>query len=144
MGEITEFVQLYIENADVLEEQLDEMSLKLVENIQNQLYGGHGRITGNLRDSIQSDFSVDGLNGVVRAYIGGTAEEYGWAVNDGYDAFDIYPKGIATYHAGQKLTSGSALWWPGADHPVRKVHHPGFGGYEFMEAGLEETVALYR
>ena len=130
MGEITEFVQLYIENADVLEEQLDEMSLKLVENIQNQLYGGHGRITGNLRDSIQSDFSVDGLNGVVRAYIGGTAEEYGWAVNDGYGPHDIYAK------PGSALNTPFGLF--------KKVHHPGFGGYQFMEAGLEETVALYR
>ena len=132
MGEITEFIQLYLENGDTLEEKLDEMSLKLVENIQNQLYSGHGRISGNLRESIQSDFTANGLTGLVRAYIGGTAEEYGWAVNDGYPAHDIY------------ASPGSALYWPGADHPVKKVHHPGFGGYEFMEAGLEETVALYR
>ena len=52
MGEITEFIQLYLENGDTLEEKLDEMSLKLVENIQNQLYSEHGRINGNLRDSI--------------------------------------------------------------------------------------------
>ena len=132
MGEITEFIQLYLENGDTLEEKLDEMSLKLVENIQNQLYSGHGRISGNLRESIQSDFTANGLTGLVRAYIGGTAEEYGWAVNDGYPAHDIY------------AAPGSALYWPGAKYPVKKVHHPGFGGYEFMEAGLEETVALYR
>ena len=132
MGEITEIVELYIEDADLLEPKLDEMALKLTENIQNQLYYGHGRVNGNLRDSIQNDYQVDGLNGVVRAYIGDSAESYGWAVNDGYPAHDIY------------AAPGSALYWPGAKHPVKKVHHPGFEGYQFMEAGLEETVALYR
>ena len=50
----------------------------------------------------------------------------------------IYPRGVATYHAGRKLTSGSALWWPGADHPVRAVHHPGFPGKHFVEKSFNE------
>ena len=130
MGEIVEFIQLYIEDANLLEEELDTMSLKLVENIQNKLYYGHGRITSNLRDSIQTDFTVDGLNGLVRGYIDGTAEEYGWLVNDGFDEHDIFAK------------PGSALKTPYG--PFKKVHHPGFDGYHFMEDGLEDTVALYR
>ena len=104
MGEITEIVELYIEDADLLEPKLDEMALKLTENIQNQLYYGHGRITGNLRDSVQNDYQVDGLNGTVRAYTGDSAP-YGIWVNEG---------------------------------------HHSWGGYHFMEAGLEETVALYK
>lgn len=130
MGEITDFIVLYLEDANLLEERLDEMSLKLRETIQNQLYSGHGRITGNLRDSIETDFSVDGLNGVVRAYIGGTAEDYGWLVNDGFGPHDIYAK------PGSALNTPYGLF--------KKVHHPGFGGYQFMEQGLEETVDLYR
>ena len=131
MGEITDFIQLYIEDAGILEEKLDEIALTLNENIQNKLYYGHGRITGNLRDSIQSDYALQSpKEGVVRARIEGTATKYGWAVNDGYDAFDIYAK------------PGSALKTPYG--PFKKVHHPGFEGYHFMEEGLEETVVLYR
>ena len=83
MGEITEFVVLYIQDENVLEKELDEMSLKLRENIQNQLYRGHGRDTGNLRDSIQSDFTSEGLSGEVRAFIGDFAP-YGVFVNAGH------------------------------------------------------------
>lgn len=129
MGEITEFIKLYIEDSNLIEDKLDEIALVLNENIQNQLYHGHGRITGNLRDSIQSDYSTQTGGGIVRAYIGDSAP-YGWAVNDGYDAFDIYAK------PGSALNTPYGLF--------KKVHHPGFGGLGFMESGLEETVALYR
>ena len=83
MGEIVDYIKLYLENSDILEDKLDELALKLAENIQKQLYHGHGRITGNLRDSIQNDYSVDGLEGVVRAYIGDSAP-YGVYVNVGH------------------------------------------------------------
>lgn len=132
MGEITDFIQLYLENSEILEDKLDEIARTLNENIQNQLFHGHGRITGNLRDSIQTDFSVEspGKIGIVRGHIYGTAEEYGWMVNDGYPAHDIYAK------PGSALNTPYGLF--------KKVHHPGFDGYHFMEEGLEETVALYR
>ena len=85
MGEITDFVILYLQDENVLEEELDNMSLKLRENIQNHLYRGHGRDTGNLRDSIESDFALQSpKEGLVRARIIGTANEYGWYVNDGH------------------------------------------------------------
>ena len=113
MGEITEFIELYIEDANLLEDILDEISLKLVENIQNQLYGPtpqkHGRVTGNLRDNIQSDFTSEGLTGIVRGYIGDSAP-YGEFVNEGHSL-------------------RNDEWWE---------------GYHFLEAGLEETAALYR
>ena len=131
MGEITDFIQLYIQDEGILEEKLDDIALTLNEHIQNQLYTGHGRITGNLRDSIQSDYALQSpTEGIVRARIEGTATKYGWAVNDGYDAFDIYAK------PGSALNTPYGLF--------KKVHHPGFEGYHFMEDGLEETVALYR
>ena len=57
--------------------------------------------------------------------------------DQGTRPYTIYPKGQATYHAGQKLTSGSALWWPGAPHPVRKVNHPGIKGKHFVEKSFE-------
>jgi len=50
----------------------------------------------------------------------------------------IYPRGQATYHAGRKLTSGSALWWPGAKHPVRAVKHPGIKGKHFVDKSFNQ------
>ena len=54
----------------------------------------------------------------------------------------IYPKGLATYHTGRKLTSGSALWWPGADHPVRAVHHPGIKAKHFVDRSFNQLQPL--
>ena len=130
MGEIEDIVTLYIEESDFCEDKLDEIALKLRENIQNQLYYGHGRVTGNLRDSIGNDYLLESPKlGWVRAYIGDTAESYGWAVNNGYDEHDIYAK------PGSALNTPYGLF--------KKVHHPGFKGLHFMEEGLEETIALY-
>ena len=64
--------------------------------------------------------------------------EYALYQDQGTSPHMIYPKGIATYHAGRKLTSGSALWWPGASHPVRAVKHPGFPGNFFVQKSFEE------
>lgn len=63
--------------------------------------------------------------------------EYAVYQNYGTQPYDIYPKGEGTYHAGMKLTSGSALWWPGADHPVKHVRHPGIQGKHFVEDSIE-------
>jgi hypothetical protein len=66
---------------------------------------------------------------------------YAAAQNYGTEPYDIYPKGIGTFHAGMQLTSGSALWWPGADHPVKHVHHPGLKAKHFVEDSIEQTSA---
>lgn len=68
MVDIPTIVLDAIKDSDMLEEQLDDISLNLVANIQGQLTPGHGYITGDLHDSIQSDYTQDGLNGLVRAY----------------------------------------------------------------------------
>ena len=67
--------------------------------------------------------------------------EYAAYQNYGTGPYEIYPKGIGTYHAGMKLTSGSALWWPGADHPVRHVSHPGLKAKHFVEDSIEATMS---
>ena len=89
MEDLVEIVRLYVEDAGLIEEKLDEMSIDLRENIQNELYFGHGRVTGNLRDSIGNDYDVDGLNGVVRAYIGDSAP-YGVFVDEGHHSWEGY------------------------------------------------------
>lgn len=67
--------------------------------------------------------------------------KYAKYVNDGTGPHMIYPKGQGRYHAGRQLTKGSALWWPGAEHPVRRVRHPGIRGQHFVEKSIETVEA---
>ena len=55
MGEVKDFINLYIEDSGLIEEKLNEITLNLTANIQDQLYPGHGWITGNLHDSIMNN-----------------------------------------------------------------------------------------
>ena len=53
--------------------------------------------------------------------------EYAQWVNDGTDPYTITP------------TSKKALYWEGADHPVKVVHHPGIKGKHFVEDSLNDV-----
>ena len=60
-------------------------------------------------------------------------------VNDGTGPYEIRPKGVGLFHAGKQLTQGSALWWEGAEHPVKVVHHPGIKGQHFVENSINDV-----
>ena len=87
MVDIPTIVLDAIKDSDMLEEQLDDISLNLVANIQGQLTPGHGYITGDLHGSIQSDYTQDGLNGLVRAY---SQIEYAPYVDQGHHSWTGY------------------------------------------------------
>ena len=55
--------------------------------------------------------------------------EYAAAQNYGTDPYVILPK------------NKKALFWPGADHPVKMVKHPGLKGKHFVEDSIEATSA---
>ena len=134
MGEIKDFVNLYIQDSGMLEEKLSEIAMNLTANIQNQLKPGHGVITHNMHDSIQSDFKKTGnLTAIVEAY---SEEEYTPWVNDGH-----------SQQPGRFI--------PGEWNGNRFIYKPGaktgmvlkksyVKGLHFMEAGLDKTVAMYR
>ena len=54
---------------------------------------------------------------------------YAAAQNYGTDPYLITPK------------NKKALFWPGAEHPVKMVHHPGLKGKHFVEQSIEQTQA---
>lgn len=54
--------------------------------------------------------------------------EYVVYQNYGTRAHDIFPK------------NKKALYWPGAEHPVKMVHHPGIEGKHFVEDSIEATM----
>ena len=53
--------------------------------------------------------------------------EYGEILEDGSKPHVIKPK------------NGKALYWKGAAHPVKEVHHPGTKGFKTIETTLENN-----
>ena len=102
MGEIKEFINMYIGESDLIADSLSDITLNLTKNIQDELYPGHGVITHNLHDSIQSNvtaFNQSDLTAIIEAY---TMVEYAPWVNDGHtlrndewwDGYHFMEKGL--------------------------------------------------
>ena len=66
--------------------------------------------------------SIDDSEAVIK-----TPAEYAADVNYGTVPHMIYPR------------DAQALYWDGADHPVKWVIHPGITGQHFVEDSIEET-----
>jgi hypothetical protein len=66
--------------------------------------------TGYLRDNIEVQVTADETGATIEAY---NDTYYNVFVTDGTVPHDIYP------------SFARALYWPGADHPVAYVFHPG-------------------
>ena len=59
MGEITEFIKLYIQDSNILEDEVEKISRNLEENIRDIIGPGKvGYDTGHLHDSIVSDYDM--------------------------------------------------------------------------------------
>ena len=124
MGEVADYINLYIEDSGMIEDKLDEITLNLTMNIQDELHPGHGYVTGNLHDSIQSNVTArSGLNATIEAY---TMVEYAAAVNDGSRAI--------------LSSEGKLMKMPWGYRRSRKATK----GLKFMEGGLAKTVAMYK
>lgn len=78
--------------------------------------------TGRLRSSITWEIREVPTGLVARI---GTNVEYARFVEEGTEPHDIYPR------------TKQALFWPGADHPVAVVHHPGGQAYPYLAPALE-------
>ena len=100
MGEITDYVTLYIEQSDILEDKAEEISVDLEKNIQEVIGPGNvGYDTGHLHDNI-----------------------------------------ITNYAVGQSMAV--VMGWYGPDYG--QYWYRWKGGVDFLNQGLEDTLALYR
>lgn len=80
--------------------------------------------TGNLRRTITSRVEQGGKRGVV-----GTNAVYARRVHEGYPKNIIYPR------------VKKALFWKGAGHPVRVVHHPGNKANRFFARAIASSTS---
>ena len=95
---------------------LEYSSQELISVLMRNSPVDHGLLKSWFLDSLSSDEAV----------IKSPAEYAEW-VNDGTQPYTITP------------TSKKALYWEGADHPVRVVHHPGIRGRHFVEDSLNDV-----
>ena len=80
--------------------------------------------TGNLKSTIGVDIIDDGSG-----FEAGPTAEYGADVEYGTKAHVIRPR------------NKKALFWPGADHPVAQVNHPGTAPQPYMRPAFEKATA---
>ena len=77
MGEIKDYVRLYIEDSDILEEFTHVLAGQLETDIKSQLYEGHGYDTGNLRRNIKTDERIYKNYSIVTGYYDEGLADYG-------------------------------------------------------------------
>ena len=95
---------------------LEYSSQELIRVLMRNSPVDHGLLKSWFVESMTSDEAV----------IKSPAEYAEW-VNDGTQPYTITP------------TSKKALYWEGADHPVKVVHHPGIKGRLFVEDSLNDV-----
>ena len=95
---------------------LEYSSQELIRVLMRNSPVDHGLLKSWFLDSLSSDEAV----------IKSPAEYAQW-VNDGTDPYTITP------------TSKKALYWEGADNPVKVVHHPGIKARHFVEDSLADV-----
>lgn len=77
MGEITEFVTLYIQESDILETEASKISATLEDNIKDVIRPGQvGYDTGHLFGTVQSDYTVDDNIAWVTGWYGADYGQY--------------------------------------------------------------------
>ena len=105
--------------------QSDEVRRAIVQtgvDVQNKARELCPVDTSRLRSSIVH--RIDGSGRTTGVTVGSNVV-YAAAIEYGLDKFDIFPK------------NKKALFWPGAAHPVKVVHHPGIEAQPFMRPALE-------
>ena len=95
---------------------LEYSSQELIRVLMRNSPVDHGLLKSWFIESLSSDEAV----------IKSPARYAEW-VNDGTQPYTITP------------TNKKALYWEGADHPVRVVHHPGIRGRHFVEDSLNDV-----
>ena len=118
MGEITDFVNLYIEESDILPKKTYEIARALQNNIKKEAPYDQGR----LKRSIRVDTRITPKYSVITGYY-----DEGIAPHGDYVLF------------GSKAVDGKLMHMPWGYRTKRKAIPPN----DFLGRGLLETIAMY-
>ena len=125
MGEITDFVELYIDNSDILAQRTYQIARALQNNIKKQAPYKEGR----LKRSIRVDTRITKKAGIATGYYDEGIAPHGDYVLFGTPPHEIRPK------------NKKALKTPYG--VFKKVEHPGTKANDFLGRGLLDTIAMY-
>ena len=131
MGEITDYILLYLEENETIKDKVDEIAMNLQNNIKREAPYDQGR----LKRSIRVDTRMyKGLAGLITGYWDEGLAPHGIFVLAGTKPHIIKPK------------DKKALAWDGmhTEYPVAFVRHPGTKPNDFLGRGLEKTLEAYR
>lgn len=118
MGEIKNYIQLYVENSDILETETNKLAIMLENNIKQEAPYDKGR----LKRSIRVDTRINEKNSLITGY---------------------YDEGIAPHGKfvlfGSKAVKGKLMKMPWGYRTKRKAIPPN----NFLRRGLSRTVEAY-
>ena len=110
--------------ADKIPEELKNLVNTAACAVDREVKEAAPVITGNL----QGATSIDNLSDYEkRIFVDEGIAPYAIYVIKGTQPHDIYP------------VNANALFWPGADHPVKVVHHPGTEANDYFSTGVENA-----
>ena len=110
--------------ADRIPEELKNLVNTAAFAVDHEIKEAAPVITGNL----QGATSIDNLSDYEkRIFVDEGIAPYAIYVIKGTKPHDIYP------------VNAKALYWPGADHPVKVVHHPGTEANDYFTTGVENA-----
>ena len=119
MGEITDFINLYIEDLGLLEEETHKIS----ELLENSIKAEAPYKEGRLKRSIRTDERIYETNSIITGY---------WDEN-------VAPHGIYVL-TGSKAVDGKLMKMPWGYRTKRRAIPPN----DFLGRGLQRTLAGYR
>lgn len=114
---LTELTALCEGMRKAIPRMLEMTAQELWGNIRREAPTDHGRLAGSF--TLSQDSAVQ--------YRIQSPVEYALAVNDGSEAHMIYPK------------NKKALYWAGAAHPMKAVHHPGNKPNPYLDRAMDKT-----
>lgn len=110
--------------ADKIPEELKNLVNTAAFAVDREVKEAAPVVTGNL----QGATSIDNLSDYEkRIFVDEGIAPYAIYVIKGTQPHDIYP------------VNANALFWPGADHPVKVVHHPGTEANDYFSTGVENA-----
>jgi len=110
--------------ADQLPEELKKLVNTAAFAVDREVKLAAPVVTGNL----QGATSIDNLSDYEkRIYVDEGIAPYAIFVIKGTKPHDIYP------------VNAQALYWPGADHPVKHVNHPGTEANDYFQTGVDNA-----
>lgn len=120
-----ESLEMALQNkADRLPEELKNLVNTAAFVVDREIKQAAPVITGNL----QGATSIDNLSDYEkRIYVNEGIAPYAIYVIKGTKPHDIYP------------VDAHALYWPGADHPVKHVSHPGNEANDYFQTGVDNA-----